>query len=60
MSGVAALHLKKEKGPGRSTFISQSKFLGGILVEHGIIDPLQLKRRSISRKGRGSGSAMYW
>jgi type IV pilus assembly protein PilB len=44
MSGVAALSLKRDKAPGPSTFLSQSKFLGGILVEHGIIDPLQLKK----------------
>jgi type IV pilus assembly protein PilB len=51
MSGVAALSLKKEKGPGRSSFVSQSKFLGGILVEHGIIDPLQLKKALDIQKG---------
>ncbi|MBN1129876.1 MAG: Flp pilus assembly complex ATPase component TadA [Chitinispirillaceae bacterium] len=43
MSGVAALKLKTDKKPGRSSFVSQAKFLGDILVEHGIIDPLQLK-----------------
>jgi type IV pilus assembly protein PilB len=51
MSGVAALSLKKEKNPIRSTFVSQSKFLGGILVEHGIIDPLQLKKALDIQKG---------
>jgi type IV pilus assembly protein PilB len=51
MSAVAALKLKMEKSPGPAAFASQAKFLGGILVEHGIIDPLQLKKALDIQKG---------
>ncbi|MBN1128250.1 MAG: Flp pilus assembly complex ATPase component TadA [Chitinispirillaceae bacterium] len=44
MTAVAALRLKDETRPGRSNYASQAKFLGSLLVDHGVIDPLQLKK----------------
>jgi type IV pilus assembly protein PilB len=44
MTAVASLRLKDEKRPGRANFNSQTRYFGDLLVEHGIIDPLQLKK----------------
>jgi type IV pilus assembly protein PilB len=44
MTAVVALKLKDEIRPGKTSYATQAKYLGAMLVEHRIIDPLQLKK----------------
>jgi type IV pilus assembly protein PilB len=51
MTSVVNIKLKDGKKGDRVDFNEHSKFLGSILVEHGIITPLQLKRALDYQRG---------
>jgi len=53
MTGLVEFKLKEQKMLDRADFSSQPKSLGSILVEHGIITPLQLKKALEYQSGTG-------
>lgn len=53
MTSVVVFKLRNAKQANRSDFTAQPKSLGRILVDHGIISPLQLKKALDYQKGSG-------